>query len=267
MRRTYGLKRVGHTGTLDPFASGLLFIFLGQGTRLVRFMSPLRKTYAGVIRLGIETDTLDSTGKVVSRCDLSAPIPRDRITGVFESFLGAQQQVPPVYSAKKIDGVAAHRRARRGEDVQPEASEVTIYKLDLVSVDGDEVSFVAEVGPGTYIRSIARDVGAKLGTGGHLKDLRRTGIGGFSVDEAVPLEKLEEATALRPLAEAVSHLCHVPIDADQRAAVLHGKQVIPVDGENRGDSDPRVALTCDGVLVAIAESVDGALQPRVVVAG
>lgn len=267
VRRVYALKRVGHAGTLDPFASGLLLVFLGQGTRLVRFMAPLHKTYTGVIRLGIETDTLDSTGDVVSRCELPGSITSDLIAAVFESFLGTQQQVPPVFSAKKIDGVPAYRRARRGEDVQLEAAEVTIYRLEVTSVDGDEVSFVAEVGPGTYIRSIARDVGVKLGVGGHLTALRRIGIGGFSVDEAVLLEELDGPATLRPLAEAVSHLGHVPIDADQRSAVLHGKQVFPAAAQTRNESEHRVALTCDGVLVAIAEPVGDALQPRVVVGG
>ncbi len=262
VRRALGLKRVGHTGTLDPFASGLLLLFLGQGTRLVRFMAPLHKVYTGTLRLGIETDTLDSTGEVVSRFD-GAELPTiETMQKTFAGFIGELDQLPPNFSAKKIDGVAAYKRARRGEDVKLSASQVVVYRLEAISVDGPDVSFLAEVGPGTYIRSIARDVGKELGLGGHLTKLRRTAIGPFVVDDAVSPEGLEGCVP-RPLAEALSHLPNMAIDRQQREEIGMGKKI---EGGSLSSAEDSVALTFEGELVAVAEPVDGLLQPRVVVA-
>jgi tRNA pseudouridine55 synthase len=265
VRRAHGIKRVGHTGTLDPFASGLLFVFLGQGTRLTRFMAPLHKTYTGVIRLGVETDTLDSTGGVVSESEVTLPLQTRMIEEAFATFLGRQQQVPPIFSAKKVNGVPAHRRVRRGEEVKLEPATVEIFSFELTAVDGADVSFVAEVGTGTYIRALARDVGRKLGVGGHLTALRRTKIGDFRVDDAFAMDQLTESRK-GELADAVAHLPAVAIDEEQKSAVLNGKQVAgTAGGDDALQDDTEVALTYDGSLVAIAEASGGVLQPRVVV--
>jgi tRNA pseudouridine55 synthase len=179
--------RVGHLGTLDPFATGLLPIMIGEATKLAPFIDGGDKEYAGLIRLGVETDTLDRDGAEVRRADVPAISP-ERISQVAAQFTGAIEQVPPVYSAIKRAGVPLYRLARRGDDVAPpEKRSVEIKRLDLVIEAPDAIRFVATCSPGTYARSLARDIGIALATVAHLDELRRTRNGAFSIADAMPL--------------------------------------------------------------------------------
>ena len=185
--------RVGHLGTLDPFATGLLPIMIGEATKLAPFIDGGDKTYAGLIRLGVETDTLDRDGAEVRRAEVPA-ISTDKLAQVTAQFTGAIEQVPPVYSAIKRAGVPLYRLARRGDDVAPpDKRSVEIKRLDLVCDAPDAIRFVAICSPGTYARSLARDIGIALGTVAHLDELRRTRNGSFSLADAIPLADVLES--------------------------------------------------------------------------
>ena len=185
--------RVGHLGTLDPFATGLLPIMIGEATKLAPFIDGGDKEYAGLIRLGIETDTLDRDGAEVLRAGVP-DISVEKLAQVTAQFTGAIEQIPPVYSAIKRAGVPLYRLARRGDDVAPpEKRNVEIKHLDLVCEAPDAIRFVATCSPGTYARSLARDIGVALGTVAHLDQLRRTRNGAFSIADAMPLADLLES--------------------------------------------------------------------------
>ncbi len=179
--------RVGHLGTLDPFATGILPIMIGEATKLAPFIDGGDKQYAGLIRLGVETDTLDRDGAVVHRADVPA-ISAVTIAQVTAQFTGAIEQVPPVFSAIKRAGVPLYRLARRGGEVAPpEKRSVEIKRLDLECEAPDAIRFVATCSPGTYARALARDIGVALGTVAHLEELRRTRNGAFSIADAMAL--------------------------------------------------------------------------------
>jgi tRNA pseudouridine55 synthase len=185
--------RVGHLGTLDPFATGLLPVMTGEATKLAPFIDGGDKEYAGVIRLGVETDTLDRDGAEVRRADVPL-IPAEKLAEVAAQFTGAVEQVPPVYSAIKRAGVPLYRLARRGEEVAPpEKRRVEIKRLDLICEAPDAIRFIATCSPGTYARSLARDIGVALGTVAHLEELRRTRNGAFAIAEAMPLAEVLDA--------------------------------------------------------------------------
>ena len=197
--------RVGHLGTLDPFATGLLPIMIGEATKLAPFIDGGDKEYAGLIRLGVETDTLDRDGAEVRRAEVPA-ISAEKLARVSAQFTGAIEQVPPVYSAIKRAGVPLYRLARRGDDVAPpEKRSVKIKRLDLVCEAPDTIRFVTTCSPGTYARSLARDIGIALGTVAHLDELRRTRNGAFSIADATPLADILAALdSGAPLARLIS---------------------------------------------------------------
>lgn len=197
IRRAVGHTRVGHTGTLDPAATGVLVVCLGRATRLVRFLQAGTKTYAATIRLGIETDSQDASGVEVARTDASH-LDEDAVCGALNAFQGTFEQVPPMVSAVKVGGERLHAKARRGETVErtPRAVEVSSLVLEaFVPGPVAEVSVLLTCSPGTYVRTIAHDLGAALGVGGSLASLRRIANGAFSVDEAVTLERIDRADA------------------------------------------------------------------------
>ncbi len=197
--------RVGHLGTLDPFATGLLPIMIGEATKLAPFIDGGDKEYAGLIRLGVETDTLDRDGAEVRRAEVPA-ISAETLAQVAAQFTGPIEQVPPVYSAIKRAGVPLYRLARRGDDVAPpEKRSVEIRRLDLICEASDAIRFVATCSPGTYARSLARDMGIALGTVAHLEELRRTRNGAFSIADAIPLgDVLAALDSGEPLAHTIS---------------------------------------------------------------
>jgi tRNA pseudouridine55 synthase len=260
-RRVLRTKSVGHTGTLDPFATGLLVLLVGKATRLARFLDGFHKEYEATVRLGQGSDTDDATGVLGPRADGRQPT-ADEVRRALGSFLGTSRQVPPAYSAKKVDGQRAYARARKGEEVVLKPVEVTIHRAELVRYAWPDAEIRVSVSTGTYIRSLARDLGTRLGTAAHCAALRRTRIGRFAVGDARTLEMLEtpRGTALIPMAELVSHLPAQELDEAGAGAVRHGRGV--ATGETRGP----IALVRGGELLAIAEVTDGMAQPTVVVA-
>ncbi|MDH5590297.1 MAG: tRNA pseudouridine(55) synthase TruB [Gemmatimonadota bacterium] len=263
VRRALRTKRVGHTGTLDPFASGLLVICVGQATRVAEYLSGMDKRYVATAHLGVGTDTLDLDGRVVSTSEGWRNLDRATLEAALATFRGRQEQIPPQYSAKKVGGEAMHRKARRGEQVELAPRPVTIHEISLSEVDLPLVEFELRCGSGTYVRSVARDLGERLGVGAHLTALRRTTVGSMSVDDAVHADALDDAEAVAaawvPLAEALGHLPVVAVGADEVADLSHGRAVdVAVDA---GEAEVAVALH-HGELVAVGGLSGRRFSPR-----
>ena len=265
LRRVLGTKAVGHTGTLDPFATGLLVTLVGRATRLARFVEGQPKTYRATLRLGVQTDTDDLTGSPVGGTVPDAWPAEAEVRTALEAMGGTQQQRPPAYSAKHVDGVRSHRLARRGVDVELAPVEVTIYAMELLAWRSPDAEFRVTVSPGTYVRAIARDVGNRLGLGAHLVALRRESIGALRVDEALPLEAIDAAAMKAPL-EVLGHMPRVELDDATRVFVQHGRAIGLPEG-TKGAEGANVALVQGEELVAVAEVDDGRLQPVVVLCG
>lgn len=261
VRRGLGEQRVGHLGTLDPFAKGLLVVVVGRATRLAPFAAGWTKAYEGVIRLGVTTDTDDATGEIVATAPWTGVTPA-QLADVIERFRGGgYEQRPPAYSAVKIAGERAYRRARRGETVNPEPRRVEIRELELVEAAVPDLRFRATVSGGTYLRSLARDIGAALGCGAHLAALRRTAVGPLELKDAVAPEAVTAAD-LRDARVLVAHLPQRQVDATEREAVMHGRPI----ARRTAESGERIALFSGSELLAVAESVGDLVKPRVVVA-
>ena len=260
MRRTLGTERVGHLGTLDPFAAGLLVIVVGRATRLAPFAADWDKAYDGVIRLGVTTTTDDATGAPLATSDGWRTLDRPRVEQAVAAFRGAYDQRPPAYSAVKVAGERAYRRARRGEPVAPPPRRVEVSELELVRWEPPDLGFRATVSSGTYLRGLARDLGEALGCGAHLAQLTRTRVGPYRLADAVRPDAVTLGE-LRDPAELVRELPRWELDAAGRDAVMHGRPVSAEQGEGG-----RVALFAGGELVAVAERVGEVLKPRVVVA-
>jgi tRNA pseudouridine55 synthase len=251
---------VGHTGTLDPFATGLLVVLVGRATRLARFVEPQPKTYLATARLGARTDTDDHTGAVVEESPVER-LSRERVFDALASFEGEQRQRPPAYSAKHIGGERSHRLARRGAAVEPAEATVTVYRIEPVDWASPALTFRATVSAGTYLRAIARDLGIRLGVGAHLTALRREAIGGLRVEDAVALDRVT-LEALLPAAQVLGHLPAVELDPESKAAVVHGRAVADSGAGQRGGE--AVALLEGAELVAVARAEGGWLKPTVV---
>ena len=260
VRRALATRRVGHLGTLDPFAAGLLVIVVGRATRLAPYAAGWAKAYEGVIRLGRTTSTDDATGHTTAISDAWQSLDETRVEAALARFRGAYQQQPPAYSAVKVAGERAYRRARRGEAVTLAPRRVEVEVFELVGLELPDVRFRATVSGGTYLRSLARDVGEELQCGAHLAELVRTQVGPFRLDAAVAPEALT-AGDLRDPATLVAGLPWRELDEAGRVAVMHGRPVPAGKGEGG-----RVALFADGHLVAVAEREGELLKPRVVVA-
>jgi len=264
VRRALRTRQVGHTGTLDPFASGLLLVCVGPATRLAEYLTGMPKTYLATMRLGVATDTDDLTGDMIASSDDWRSISREQVEAALATQVGTIQQLPPLYSAKKVAGERMYAAARRGEEVERTPSAVTIYTIRLTSFDLPDVEFEVECGAGTYIRAIARDVGDALGVGGHLRTLRRTAVGPHSVDGAVPLSELGDAervaaAMLAPL-EAVAQMPRVVVDEAGLALLRHGRAV-PASPET--PSGAAVALASEGgELLAVGERHGDVVRPR-----
>jgi len=274
VRSVSGERSVGHTGTLDPRATGLLALVLGKATRLASVLSGSDKTYDATIRLGSTTDTDDADGSVTST---SGSRPDDQaIDAALGQFVGAFEQLPPNHSAKKIGGHKAYDLARRAEPVALKTAPVTVRTLHRTGRDGDLVSVVVSASAGFYVRALARDLGQALGCGAHLDSLRRTKVGRFDVTEALPLdaaERLGHALAAHVLspADALGDFPSVTVNADGLRRVLHGNSLSPEHLQGRAipvsGSAPSMrvrVLADDGHLVALAASRGGALHPTVV---
>ena len=262
VRGALGTDRVGHLGTLDPFAAGLLVVVAGRATRLAVFAGGWDKAYEGVIRLGTATTTDDPTGSAIATSDAWRELERASIEEALARFRGTYEQRPPAYSAVKIGGERAYRRARRGEPVAPAARRVEVAELALERFEPPDVGFRATVSGGTYLRSLARDVGEALGCGAHLAALTRTRVGPYRLEDAVAPQAVT-ARDLRDPADLVRDLPRRDLEPGERDAVLHGRALTADTGG--GDERP-VALFAGGRLVAVAERSGERLKPRVVVA-
>ncbi len=259
VRHRMSVRRIGHTGTLDPFASGLLIVILGSATRLARFVDGTRKRYEGEIRLGFSTTTDDRTGDVVGeRSDDTAS--EAAIRHAMHALTGDLLQRPPAFSAKKVGGKRAYRLARRGDPPTLEPVAVVVQEFVPLEIDGIKIRFTATVSAGTYVRALARDLGTALGCGGHLYSLRRVGIGPFDVRDALAPDAVE-LPMVQPARRLVGHLESVTLDAAAANHVRHGRP-IPIDKPFAGP----VALLENDILVAVAEPNGAVLKPRVVVA-
>jgi tRNA pseudouridine55 synthase len=261
VRRALGTRRVGHAGTLDPFATGLLLVLLGPATRLARYLVGLPKEYQGVIRLGTTTDTDDATGHVTTTSDAWIGLDDAFLREAMASLTGEREQVPPAYSAKHVRGERAHRLARRGAPVSLAPARVAVHSFTLAGRTERDLGFRAAVGSGTYLRSLARDLGLALGCGAHLLELRRTAIGPYRVTAAVPLEDVREGRAapLSPGA-AVAHLSQARVDAAQADRLARGQAL---EASAPGGDGP-VALLLDDRLVAVAQRRAGWWHPEAV---
>jgi len=261
VRRGTNIKRAGHTGTLDPRASGVLVVLLGPAVRLSEYVSASDKRYQAILKLGSNTDTYDSEGDQLSQADL---VPVEDITEAqFEdslnSFVGEIEQVPPPFSAVKVQGKKAYELAREGEEVDLAPRMINVYSLELLEWDPPEAVIDVYCSSGTYVRSLAYDLGKKLGTGAHLIGLRRTKSGRFTLRDAVPLRKLRETFEngtwyqyLIPAAEALSDWPAVELDDAQIDAVRHGHRV------PAAEKDAKLArgISSQGELVALLEYVE-----------
>ena len=212
LRKITGERSIGHLGTLDPMATGVLPLLLGKFTRLAQFFSTDEKSYTGMIRFGFATDTYDAEGEPSGPDmwgELGSAITLERIRQAALCFHGEMDQLPPSYSAKKIDGTPAYKLARQGKPVELKTAKVRIFSFEIVAVNGSEAEFTMRISSGGYVRSVAHELGIALGCGAHLSGLRRTQAGGFSIDQAHRLEDLE-AVAGNP--QALEALCVHPRD-------------------------------------------------------
>lgn len=255
IRRVLKVKRVGHAGTLDPLATGVLLVCVGQATRVAEFLMASDKTYRAQIQLGTMTDTYDTDGEVLESRPLPPELDRGAIWVAMGHFVGDIMQAPPAYSAIKQDGVPLHRRARRGEDVRPESRPVRIHSIQLVDWTAPCLTVDVTCDPGTYIRSLAHDLGQALGCGGTLSGLRRTRSGRFRVEDALSPEGVADAYRagdlarhLHPMNAALSQLTPVPVTEEEIKRLRNGQ---PITGHPASLNRQGYALSGDGAVVAI----------------
>jgi len=290
VRRVLGERRIGHTGTLDPAASGVLPLVVGRATRLARFLSAADKAYEATVKLGVETDTRDRLGQTVG-APHTGPFPtRETIDRALDEFRGTFLQQPPVYSAKRIGGKRSHHLARAGQARGilparlPTPVFVTAHAIEIVSCEDDRVTIAVTCSAGFYLRSLAHDLGDRLGTGAHLEALRRTRSGGFTIAAAVPLAVVEgdregAIAALVPLADVLAALSSVTLTDEGARRAGHGRDLGPSDiagGPSAGlpaaqapvsGAPPRVRLLDrQGNLIGVAEPArtPGLLHPAVI---
>lgn len=268
LRRLAGTRKVGHAGTLDPMATGVLVIGINRATRLLTFIVGTSKTYAATIRLGQSTSTDDAEGEATGG-SIAAAVTEEEIRGAVAALTGAIQQVPSSVSAIKVKGERSYARVRSGERVDLPARPVTIHRFDVHAIrrvsNGrlQDVDVTVECSSGTYVRALARDLGGALGVGGHLTALRRTRVGPYSIEQARTLEQLAEEMDILSLDDAGRALFPVRKLSDAEAAdVSHGRKVEP----NQEPDGPVAAFAPDGTLVALLENRGGAARTALVFA-
>ena len=284
VRKILGIKRVGHTGTLDPFATGVLVIMVGRATRLAQFLDKDRKSYQALMRLGFSTDTGDKTGtkKDEDSTGRHSKITEEELKSVFRSFIGESNQTPPMYSAKKVEGKKLYDLARQGIEIERKPVRIKISQLAPVpQANGEifshhedgttDISFAVTCSAGTYIRVLAEDIAKDLGTMAHLVELRRTSAGAFDLAQAITLDDLVEmkergglGRVLLPLPTAVPHLAEIILSPEDTAQVLNGKQIAVrqrfKDGEQVKLLDARRRM----IAIAAYDPASGKLQPNIV---
>jgi tRNA pseudouridine55 synthase len=257
-RRSTGVRRIGHAGTLDPFATGLLVLLVGRATRLAAYVDGEPKVYDATIVFGASTDTDDVTGEIVRE----APAPtRAAVEQSIPALTGRLDQVPPRYSAKQIGGVRAYSAARRGRPLDLPAATVTVHRWELREWRAFEADVRITCSGGTYVRALARDIGELCGSAAHLSALRRVSSGAFTVDDAQPLSAVAETGAVvRPARDAVSHLPPFVVDDDEARRLTHGNPVSTATGVD----GLTAVIDATGELIAIADAEGGVVRPKVV---
>jgi len=274
VRRLAGTRRVGHAGTLDPMATGVLVIGVERATRLLGHLALTEKEYAATIRLGEATDTDDAEGEPLPAAawmtERAGDLRPDQLRAALDQLTGEISQVPPRISAIKVGGQRAYRLARSGTEPELAARTVTVYRIDLTGMrpQGDllDLDVVVACSSGTYIRAIARDLGAALRTGGHLTALRRTRVGPYQIAAARTLDELAGRFEVIPLGEAAAAAFEcLRLTADQARVVAHGGW-LPATARRAGGGGPVAALAPDSTLVALLAERDGALRPVAVFA-
>jgi tRNA pseudouridine55 synthase len=269
LRRIYSIRRVGHAGTLDPDATGVLLVGVGRVTRLLRFLAEAGKAYRGEVVFGVATDTYDASGAVTERREM--PVGRAEVESAAKHFVGEIDQVPPMVSAIKVGGRRLYELHRQGEVVERPSRRVRVDRLEVEAFeDGPfpRATIHVECGSGTYIRSLAADLGTQLGGPAHLGSLRRLSVGPFTLAEARPLEAVAAAPeeALLPPVEAVRGLDRVDVDAETARGVSHGA-VFPLAALTAAGSGPVAVVGPEGALLALYERGRVAARPLVVLAG
>jgi tRNA pseudouridine55 synthase len=275
IRKLAGTSRVGHAGTLDPMATGVLVIGIGKATKLLGHLALTEKEYAATIRLGQSTMTDDAEGEALSTAGRSAQassVPDQALRAALVAMTGDIEQVPPIISAIKVKGQRAYRLTRSGVAPELKARKVTISRLDLLASRpvGDLLDIDVDVtcSSGTYIRAIARDLGAALGTGGHLTALRRTRVGPYIIEAARTLDELAEHFEMIPLVDAVTDAFpSLRLDAEQARLLSHGVRLRGCGGlADSATAETIAVFGPDGALIALAIHADGELRPQVVFA-
>ena len=269
LRKIYGQRKVGHAGTLDPDATGVLLVGLGRVTRLLRFLQVAPKTYHGAVRLGVATSTLDAAGEVLDRTPM--PVSREEVVGATYRFIGDIEQVPPMVSALKVGGRRLHELARAGQEVERAPRAVTVTRFEVEDFEPGPyplVTVLVECSSGTYVRTLAADLGAALGGCAHLETLRRLAIGTFGVEEAHTLEVIEAdpAAALLSPVVAMRDLDRIDVDPERARAVAHGATFTASALAPTGDG-PFAVADPDGALLAVYERRGAGVKPAVVLVG
>lgn len=230
MRRAVGVKRIGHTGTLDPMATGVLPVCIGTSARIMEYLDLDNKTYRCTMKLGITTDTEDVWGEILTETDPSS-VTEEQIREVFAGFVGEIEQIPPKYSALKVNGKKLYEYARAGQDVEIKSRKITISSIDIEKIEGDEITFVVVCSKGTYVRTICKDIGDKLGCGAAMSALTRIASGIFTLEEAIDIEKIKEMTKeeiiekLYPTDYPLIHFGRINLTAIQAKDFVNGKRM------------------------------------------
>ena len=256
VRRRLGTRKVGHAGTLDPMATGLLVLGVGRATRLLRFLGALPKTYEGTARLGVETTTLDADGEVTAERPVTAT--EAEIRAAMASLVGDSMQSPPAYSAVKVGGRKLYEAARRGEVLEAAPRPIHVDAFGLIAMLGSDVEFRVTCSGGTYVRVLLADIGTTLGTGAHLTRLRRTAIGALDATEAIDPAL---ADALLPLEIAVAHLPRLVLSSEEAIAACHGRILGPA-----GLTGPYAVFAPDGTFIGVYEDEGTKARPHVILA-
>ena len=287
VRRAAGTRRVGHAGTLDPFATGVLVCCIGRATRLVQFLVGLDKEYIGTVRLGYATDTQDGTGKQITPLCTSNELSLEELRGVLSQFAGPQLQTPPMFSAKKIGGERLYQAARAGREVEREPVSIIVHSIGLIeddrpalSVNEDrtrDFSIQVRCSSGTFVRTLAHDIGERVGVGAHLIKLRRSKVGHFHLADALTLDEVERmgpgdlGNALIGTSDTVSHLPMVSLDEQRIKLVMNGRAFSTSEDERdiAGQGGPLRLCDRSGALVAVGEydPIVNLVRPRVVMEG
>ena len=238
-----GQKKAGHIGTLDPFADGLLVVLLGSSTKIAPFLEVMDKTYLATLKLGIKTNTGDLTGEVIETSGVPE-LSKGKICGIFQEFLGKNMQIPPLFSALKVNGKQLYKYARQGVEIERKPREINIFSLELVNFENDEITFITKVSKGTYIRTLGEDIAHKLGTVGHLTKLTRLEIGPYSLKNAKRSSEVSEGDLI-PISKMLSHLPSFECNKDFAKKALNGMHFrLPINDEKilLKDKDGIIAL-------------------------